>query len=89
MSTVGGAIAAGVAAGGGIVNIPFGAAITAGRETSQVDGNGTVQQGMVFGIKLPDGTTTSVFIPYSQITNTSYVEGLIGQRVAAIQAITG
>lgn len=89
MSTVGQGIAAGVAAGGGIVNLPFGAAITPGRETSQVDGNGTVQQGMVFGVKLADGTTTSVFVPYSQITNTAYVEGLIGQRVQAIQAITG
>lgn len=89
MSTVGQGIAAGVAAGGGIVNIPFGAAITAGRETSQVDGNGTVQQGMVFGIKLAGGTTTSVFVPYSQIHDTAAVESLIAQRVNAIQAITG
>lgn len=89
MSTVGQGVAAGVAAGGGIVNIPFGSAVTAGRETSQVDSNGVVVQGMVFGIKLPDGTTTTVFIPYSQIGNTSYVEGLINARVAAIQAITG
>lgn len=89
MSTVGQGVAAGVAAGGGIVNLPFGSAITAGRETSQINGNGVVVQGMVFTVALPGDVTTSVFIPYSQIGDTAAVEDAINSRVAAIQAITG
>ena len=89
MSTVGGAVAAGVAAGGGLIALPTGVTITPGRETSQVNEQGTVVQGMLFGIKLGGGTTTTVFVPYSEISNTGAVESLINERVRAIQAITG
>jgi hypothetical protein len=73
----------------GAVNLPAGVAIGPGRETSQTNPQGQVVQGMVFPITLPNGSTTTVFIPYSQITNTQWVQEQFAQRVGSILAITG
>jgi hypothetical protein len=87
--TVGEAVAAGVAAGGGI-NLPSGIKIEPGRETSQVNGQGQVIQGIVFPITTPAGTTSSVFLPYTQIDNDpGSVGATIAARAASIQAIAG
>jgi len=72
-----------------VVQLPEGVTVGAGRETSQTSPQGSIVQGMVFPITLPNGSTTTVFIPYSQITNVAQVQALISTRVAAIQAITG
>lgn len=71
------------------VDLPAGVTIGPGRETSQVNAQGAVQAGMVFPITLPGGSTTSVFIPYSDIHNTAQVQALIDKRVKAIMAISG
>jgi hypothetical protein len=71
------------------VTLPAGVAIGPGRETSQTNPQGQVVQGMVFPITLPNGSTTTVFIPYSQITNTQWVQEQFAQRVGSILAITG
>jgi hypothetical protein len=71
------------------VTLPPGVSIGPGRETSRTTPAGTVEQGLAFTLTLPDNTSTSVFVPYSVINNTSAVEAVIAQRVAAIQAITG
>jgi len=63
--------------------------VGAGRETSQTNAQGQVVQGMVFPITLPSGSTTSIFVPYSAIHDTAYVQALIGERVKAIMAISG
>ena len=89
MSGVGAAVYAGVQAGGGLISLPSGVTVQAGRETSQTNATGQVVQGMVFTIDLGGGSTSSVFVPYSEIHNTSAVEQLINSRVAAIRAITG
>lgn len=71
------------------VDLPSGVKIGAGRETSQTNGAGQVVQGMSFPITLPNGSTTSVFIPYADIHNTAQAKAIIDQRVSAILAITG
>ena len=71
------------------IQLPAGVTVGPGRETSQTSGQGAIVQGMVFPITLQDGTTTTVFIPYSQITNAATVQQLITARVQAIQSITG
>lgn len=73
----------------GAITLPAGATVGPGRETSQTSAQGAIVQGMVFPITLADGTTTTVFVPYSQITQTAQVQALIDARVNAITAITG
>lgn len=71
------------------IHLPAGVTISAGRETSEVNTHGTVVQGMSFSITLPNGGSTSVFVPYSEIHNTAKVQELISTRVNAILAVTG
>lgn len=71
------------------IQLPPGVTVQPGRETSQVNTQGQVVQGMVFPVSLPNGSTTTVFIPYTVLGNADYVQGLIQARVAAIMAITG
>jgi hypothetical protein len=69
------------------VTLPPGVTVQPGRETSQVNPQGQVVQGMVFPITLPSGTTTTVFVPYTMIADTTFVQALFEQRVNAILAI--
>lgn len=69
------------------VTLPPGVTVQPGRETSQVNGQGQVVQGMIFPITLPSGTTTTVFVPYTMIADTAYVQALFEQRVNAILSI--
>lgn len=71
------------------IQLPPGVTVGAGRETSQVNAQGVVVQGMVFPISLPKGSQTSVFIPYTDIHNVDQVQDLIENRVKAILAISG
>lgn len=73
----------------GKIQLPKGATIGAGRETSQTNTQGAVVQGMVFPITTEGGSTTSVFIPYSEIHDTAKVSATINAKVAAIAAIAG
>lgn len=75
--------------GNGRIVLPSGVSVGPGRETSQVNEQGQVVQGMVFPVTLPGGTTTTVFVPYSRLADTAYVQGLFAARVAAIQGISG
>jgi hypothetical protein len=74
--------------GGGAVTLPPGTTISPGRETVQLGPNGQQVQGMVFNLTLQNGAQTSVFVPYTLINDTAYVQSLFAQRVAAIQAVT-
>lgn len=69
--------------------LPAGVTVQPGRETSQTNPQGQVVQGMLFPITLPNGTTTTVFVPYTLIGNTEAVQVLFDQRVNAILAISG
>lgn len=71
------------------VQLPPGVTIQSGRETSQTNQQGQVVQGMLFPITLPNQTTTTVFVPYSLLSNTAAVQALFEQRVNALLAITG
>lgn len=71
------------------IQLPAGVVVQPGRETSQVNAQGQIEQGMVFPITLPGGSSTSVFVPYSAIHDASYVQQLFEQRVNAIMAIAG
>lgn len=71
------------------IDLPAGASIGAGRETSQVNASGQVVQGMVFPLTTPAGSNTSVFIPYSEIHSETEVEGLIKRRYDNVARISG
>lgn len=73
----------------GKVTLPAGVTIGPGRETSTVNAQGAVVQGMAFTVTTKDGSTTTVFIPYSEIHDTAKVQQTITARVNAISAITG
>lgn len=73
----------------GKVVLPPGVSVGAGRETSEQDVQGMIVQGMVFPVTLDTGTTTSVFVPYSKITDLGYVQALFDSRIQALQAIGG
>lgn len=60
-----------------------------GRDTSAANDQGVIVGGMVFPFTTPAGSTGSVFIPYTQISDTSQVEQLINSRAAAVAAISG
>lgn len=74
---------------GATVVLPPGVSVQPGRETSQVNGQGQVVQGMLFPVTLPGGSATSVFVPYSVLGDTNAVLALIKARADAILAITG
>lgn len=71
------------------VDLPPGVTVGAGYETSRTGGQGGIVQGMVFPITLPSGSTTTVFVPYSELHDTAKVHALIADRVRAIMAVTG
>lgn len=74
---------------GPTVTLPPGATVGAGRETSQVNEQGQIVQGMLFPVTMASGTMTSVFVPYGQIGNLETVQRLFTTRLQAIQSITG
>lgn len=71
------------------VTLPPGVTIGPGRETSQTNQQGQIVQGMLFPVTLPNGTTTTVFVPYALLQNASQVQALFEQRVNSLLAITG
>jgi hypothetical protein len=71
------------------VQLPPGVTIGPGRETSQTNPAGQVVQGMAFPITLPNQSVTTVFIPYTVLSNPQLAQSLIEQRVQQILAITG
>lgn len=70
-----------------VVTLPAGVSISPGRETVQSSPQGTSIQGMLFTLTLANQAQTSVFVPYSLMTNTAAVSQLFASRVAAIQGI--
>ena len=76
-------------ASSGSVMLPPGVTVSGGRETTSVNAQGIVVQGMNFTINLPGGAMTTVFIPYSDLGNTAQVQAMIMQRVQSILAVTG
>jgi hypothetical protein len=63
--------------------------VGAGRETSQLNAQGQVVQGMLFPVSLPGGSTTSVFVPYSVLPNPAQVAALFSNRINALLQIPG
>lgn len=73
----------------GVVTLPPGVQVSAGRETSQLGPNNQTVPGMVFNLTLPSGATTSLFVPNAILPNTDAVAQLFANRVASIQAVEG
>lgn len=71
------------------ITLPPGVKIGPGRATTGPNGSGINVPGTVFGLTLPDGTTTSVFISDDMLSNLPAVESAINAKVAALSAITG
>lgn len=80
---------AGQGSNGQALTLPPGWTIGPGRETGQTQPSGQIVQGVVYGLTSPSGTTTSVFVPYSMISNIAQVQGLFDARTSAIAAIGG
>lgn len=74
---------------GSSIILPPGVSVGAGRETSQLNAQGQVVQGMLFPVTLPGGATTSVFVPYSVLVNPAQVAALFTNRIQALLAIPG
>lgn len=68
--------------------LPAGVSVGPGRQTSQTNAQGGVDQGLSFTLNFSDGTVSSVFVPYSVIHNTTAVQMIFNKRIAAVQAIT-
>lgn len=73
----------------GKVDLPAGWAITAGIETSQLNAHSQVVQGMRYSLTGPNGTTSTVFVPYSELEDIPKVQQLIDKRINALRAISG
>ena len=71
------------------LQLPQGWQIGVGRETGQTQPTGAVVQGLAYTLTSPTGTATTVFIPYSMITNIPAIQGIVDTRIQAIQAISG
>lgn len=71
------------------ITLPPGVTVGPGRETSQTNPQGQVVQGMLFPITLPNQTTTTVFVPYTQLQDLAYVQALFNTRIRSILAISG
>jgi hypothetical protein len=71
------------------VVLPDGVTVGAGRETTQANPQGMIVQGMTYPVTLPSGTTTSVFIPYTDIENIPKVQAVFDARINALSAIPG
>lgn len=71
------------------VRLPAGVKLGAGRETSQLNDANQVVQGMIWPITLPGGTTSSVFVPNTDLRDVSKVQADIAAKVAALTAIQG
>ncbi len=73
------------------ITLPPGVKVAPGIETSGLNAQGQVIQGIKFGLTLKDGTITTVFVPYTLLDagNWSAVDQLIRNRVNSIEAITG
>lgn len=78
-----------VTSSGSNVNLPAGVTVGPGRETSQLNAQGQVVQGMLFPVSLPGGATTSVFVPYSVLPNAAQVAALFNNRITALLGIPG
>lgn len=76
-----------MASTGSNITLPAGVSVQGARESSQPDFSGTIVSGMVFTLRLPGGTTTSLFVPYDEMASPSVVEQAIANRVAQVQAI--
>lgn len=74
---------------GAKLDLPDGVSLGPGRETSETNAQGVVVQGLKFPITTKNGTTSTVFIPYSELHNTDAVKAIIDRRVNAIVAIAG
>lgn len=70
------------------IQLPAGVTVQPGRETSTTNAQGQVVQGMIYPVTLPGGTTTTVFVPYSVLSNIPQVQALFDNRINALLAIT-
>jgi hypothetical protein len=71
------------------IQLPPGVTFAGWRETSQLGANGNVEQGIAFTLRLPEGGTTTVFIPHQFLNNTAAISAAFNRRLADIQSILG
>ena len=75
--------------GNATVTLPPGVSIAGQRETSQANIAGQIVQGVNFTLSLPNGSTTSIFIPYSVLGNTTLVAEAFNERIDQLNAVHG
>jgi hypothetical protein len=66
---------------------PNGVTVSPGRETTMLGPNNTNVQGMSFTLSNATIGSTSIFVPYSLMSDTAAVAQLFADRVAQITAI--
>lgn len=75
--------------GGDKLTLPAGVTVGTARETSQAGPTGTIESGLSVPFTTPGGTTTTVFVPYSDIEDASAVQQLVTARLQSVMRITG
>jgi hypothetical protein len=73
----------------GQVTLPPGVTVGPARETSQLNAQGQVVQGVNLPVSLPNGGALNVFIPYTALTNPAQVQQLLDERINAILQLPG
>lgn len=82
------AIDSGAGASPSQVVLPPGVTVGPGRETSQVPQlGGALQQGQLYPLQLPNGTTASVFIPYTAFNSVAQVQSLFDAAIGRLGII--
>lgn len=71
------------------LTLPPGVTLGPFRETSQTNAQGQVVQGVLFPVSFPNGSQTTVFIPYSLINSQQQVQALFDERINGLLAIAG
>lgn len=67
-----------------VVPLPPGVKVGIPRQTSQLNELGEVTEGAVYPVTLANGARFTVFIPYAQLGNAQYVNGVIAERAKAL-----
>ena len=74
---------------GPTITLPPGVTLGAFRETSQTNSQGQIVQGVLFPVTFANGSTSTVFIPYSALGNQQQIQDLFDARLQGLAAIAG
>lgn len=75
------------ASSGGQVVLPPNVQVHPGRETTQTNTQGMVEQGTLYPVTLANRTTTTVFVPNTALGNVPAIQAIFDQKLGSLAAI--